>query len=177
MQTVKIKDKEFSVSISEAEIRERVCAIAKRINKDLEGTTPIFIAVLNGSFIFAADLLREITIPCEIAFVRMASYTGTVSTGQVKEIMGLTKDIEGRTVVIVEDIIDSGLTMKEMLQLLQKKHPAAIHVASLLTKPNNLKVELDIKYNCFDIPNDFIVGYGLDYDGEGRNLKEIYTVI
>ena len=139
MQTVKIKDKEFSVSISEAEIRERVCAIAKRINSDLEGTTPIFIAVLNGSFIFAADLLREITIPCEIAFVRMASYTGTVSTGQVKEIMGLTKDIEGRTVVIVEDIIDSGLTMKEMLQLLQKKHPAAIHIASLLTKPNNLK--------------------------------------
>ena len=177
MQTVKIKDKEFAVSIPEAEIRQRVAAIAERINKDLEGTTPLFIAVLNGSFIFAADLLREIHIPCEISFVKMASYSGTVSTGQVKEIMGLTNDIEGRTVVIVEDIIDSGLTMKEMIQLLQKKHPAAIHVASLLTKPDNLKVELDVKYNCFDIPNDFIVGYGLDYDGEGRNLKDIYTVV
>ena len=107
----------------------------------------------------------------------MASYSGTVSTGQVKEIMGLSNDIEGRTVVIVEDIIDSGLTMKEMIELLRKKHPAEIHVASLLTKPDNLKVELDIKYNCFDIPNDFIVGYGLDYDGEGRNLKDIYTVV
>jgi hypoxanthine phosphoribosyltransferase len=165
------------VSIPEAEILKQVKRVAGEINRDYDGREPLFLAVLNGAFIFAADLLREITIPCEISFVKMASYSGTVSTGQVKEIMGLSNDVEGRTVVIVEDIIDSGLTMKEMLELLHKKHPAAIHVASLLTKPDNLKVELDIKYNCFDIPNDFIVGYGLDYDGEGRNLKDIYTVV
>ena len=107
----------------------------------------------------------------------MASYSGAVSTGHVKEIVGLNVDIEGRTIVIVEDIIDSGLTMKEMLELLAKKHPAEVHVAALLRKPKNLKVELDVDYCCFDIPNEFIVGYGLDYDGNGRNLRDIYTIV
>ena len=133
-------------------------------------------AVLNGSFVFAADLLRGIDTPCEISFVRMASYEGTSSTGVVKQLIGLKEDIKDRTVVIVEDIIDSGLTMVHLLDLLKEKQPADIKIAALLVKPGNLKVNLDIPYCCFEIPNDFIVGYGLDYDGEGRNLPSIYTV-
>lgn len=177
MKTVVVNDKTFEISISEATIAERVKAIATQINNDLEGKNPLFVVVLNGAFIFAADLLRNINIPCEVTFVKMASYTGTVSTGHVKEIVGLNTDVEGRTIVIVEDIVDSGLTMKEMLELLDKKHPAEVHVSTLLVKPNNLKAELDIKYCCFEIPNDFIVGYGLDYDGHGRNHRDIYTIV
>lgn len=177
MKTVVVNDKTFEISISEATIAERVKAIATQINNDLEGKNPLFVVVLNGAFIFAADLLRNINIPCEVTFVKMASYTGTVSTGHVKEIVGLNTDVEGRTIVIVEDIVDSGLTMKEMLELLDKKHPSEVHISTLLVKPNNLKAELDIKYCCFEIPNDFIVGYGLDYDGHGRNLRDIYTIV
>ena len=176
MSIVQIKDKRFKTFISEDEIQQRVKAVADRINHDMEGKKPLLLAVLNGSFVFAADLMRSVSIPCEISFVRMSSYSGTQSTGKVKELLGLKEDIEGRTVVVVEDIIDSGLTMKELLETLKAKHPAELHVASLLVKPNNLKVDLDISYRCFDIPNDFIVGYGLDYDGEGRNLRDIYVV-
>ena len=174
---VKVRDRVFEVSLSEEQIKERVAQIAVQISKDLEGERPLFLAVLNGSFVFAADLLREVSIPCEITFVRMSSYVGTSSTGQVKELIGLKESIEGRTVVIVEDIIDSGLTMKDLLATLQAKNPKEIRIASLLVKPGNLKVDLNIPYCCFKIPNDFIVGYGLDYDGEGRNLKDIYTVV
>ena len=174
---VKVRDRVFEVSISEEKIKERVAQEAAMINTDLQGERPLFLAVLNGSFVFAADLLREINIPCEITFMRMSSYSGTSSTGEVRELIGLKENIEGRTVVIVEDIIDSGLTMKELLALLQAKHPKEVRIASLLVKPDNLKVDLDIPYCCFEIPNDFIVGYGLDYDGEGRNLRDIYTVV
>ncbi len=176
MKTVQVKDKKFSVSIPEAEIIRRINELGAQINRDLEGKKPLFLAVLNGSFMFAADLLKAVSIPCEISFVRMASYEGTSSTGKVRELIGLNEDIEGRTVVIVEDIIDSGLTMKELLAMLEEKHPADVRIASLLVKPENLKVALDIPYCCFSIPNDFIVGYVLDYDGEGRNLRDIYTV-
>ena len=137
----------------------------------------MFLAVLNGSFVFAADLLRGIDIPCEISFIRVSSYEGTTSTGKVSQLIGLKEDITNRTVVIVEDIIDSGLTMQELLRLLKEKNPKDIRIASLLVKPGNLKVDLDIPYSCFEIPNEFIVGYGLDYDGEGRNLRNIYTVV
>lgn len=157
-------------------IKARVAEVAAQISHDLEGKRPLFLAVLNGSFVFAADLLRGIETPCEISFVRMASYEGTSSTGAVKQLIGLKEDIKDRTVVIVEDIIDSGLTMVHLLELLKEKQPADIKIAALLVKPGNLKVELDIPYCCFEIPNDFIVGYGLDYDGEGRNLPSIYTV-
>lgn len=126
---------------------------------------------------FAADLMRCMEMPCEISFVRMASYEGTSSTGKVKQLIGLKEEIKGRTVVIVEDIIDSGLTMKNLLATLEEKQPKDIRIAALLVKPGNLQVDLDIPYCCFDIPNDFIVGYGLDYDGEGRNLRSIYTVV
>ena len=176
METVKIKDRSFAVSIPEEKIKERVAALGAQISADLAGEQPLFLAVLNGSFVFAADLLRAVSVPCEISFVRMASYQGTSSTGKVRQLIGLNEPIEGRTVVIVEDIIDSGLTMKELLALLENYHPKRVRISALLVKPGNLKVDLDIPYCCFEIPNDFIVGYGLDYDGEGRNLRHIYTV-
>ena len=137
----------------------------------------MFLVVLNGTFIFAADLLRNITTPCEVSFVRLASYEGTSSTGKVKQLIGLNVNLEGRTVVIVEDIIDTGFTMQELLRTLSDKNPKELRIISLFVKPENLKVDLDIDYRCFDIENDFIVGYGLDYDQEGRNLPEIYKVI
>lgn len=176
MDKIKVRDREFAVSIPEEKIKARVAEIAAQISHDLEGKCPLFLAVLNGSFVFAADLLRGIDTPCEISFVRMVSYEGTSSTGDVKQLIGLKEDIKDRIVVIVEDIIDSGLTMVHLLDLLKEKQPAEIKIAALLVKPGNLKVNLDIPYCCFEIPNDFIVGYGLDYDGEGRNLPSIYTV-
>ena len=232
MGIVKIKDKTFKTSIPEAEILKKVQVVADRINKDYEGRKPVFLAVLNGSFIFAADLMRMITVPSEISFVKYASYEGTSSTGSMKTLMGLNQDLtgrhvvivedivdsgftmahmiedlkkmnpasieicsllvkpgnlkvdldinqnlEGRDVIIVEDIVDSGFTMAHMIEDLKKKNPASIEICSLLVKPGNLKVDLDINYAVMEIPNDFIVGYGLDYDQEGRNLRDIYTIV
>lgn len=176
METIQVRDKSFSVFLTAEEIKSRVEQLARQISEDYAGKRPLFLAVLSGSFVFAADLLRAVTIPCEIAFIRVSSYAGTSSTGQVKQLMGLKEDIAGRSVIVVEDIIDTGLTMKELQQILAEKHPADVRLASLLVKPGNLQVDLDIPYRCFDIPNDFIVGYGLDYDGEGRNLPNIYKV-
>lgn len=176
MNTVKIKDKEFIPMISEAEIKQRVKAVAEQINKDLEGKNPLLLAVLNGSFIFAADLMREITIPSEISFVKLASYQGTTSTGKVKEVIGINEDLTGRNVVIVEDIVESGLTIKRMIESIGTRNPESIHICTLLLKPDRLKTDLDIEYVAFKIPNDFILGYGLDYDQQGRNLKDIYVL-
>ena len=177
MSIVKIKDKSFKTSIPEAEILKKVQVVADRINQDYAGKKPVFLAVLNGAFIFAADLMRMITIPSEISFVKYASYEGTSSTGRMKTLMGLNQDLAGRHVVIVEDIVDSGFTMAHMIEDLKKKNPASIEICSLLVKPGNLKVDLDINYAVMEIPNDFIVGYGLDYDQEGRNLRDIYTIV
>ena len=177
MSIVKIKDKTFKTSIPEAEILKKVQVVADRLNKDYEGKTPVFLAVLNGAFIFAADLMRMITVPSEISFVKYASYEGTSSTGSMKTLMGLNQDLAGRHVVIVEDIVDSGFTMAHMIEDLKKMSPASVEVCSLLVKPGNLKVDLDINYAVMEIPNDFIVGYGLDYDQEGRNLRDIYTIV
>ena len=177
METVQVKDKSFTIFLSKEQIENRVREVAAQISADLKGKNPLFLSVLNGSFMFAADLMRGVDIPCEISFIKMSSYEGTSSTGSVKQLLGLKENLEGRAVVIVEDIVDSGLTMKELLALLEKQHPAEVHIATLLVKPQNLKVDLDIEYNCFEIPNDFIVGYGLDYDGYGRNLNQIYTIV
>lgn len=177
MSIVKIKDKSFKTSIPEAEILKKIQVVADRLNKDYEGKTPVFLAVLNGAFIFAADLMRMITVPSEISFVKYASYEGTFSTGSMKTLMGLNQDLAGRHVVIVEDIVDSGFTMAHMIEDLKKMNPASIEICSLLVKPGNLKVDLDINYAVMEIPNDFIVGYGLDYDQEGRNLRDIYTIV
>ena len=177
MDTVKIKDKSFRVSIPEAEIKQRVKALAEQMSKDLEGKNPIFLAVLNGAFIFAADLMREMTIPCEISFVKLASYQGTTSTGKVKEVFGINEDLSGRTVVIVEDIVESGQTMKQMIESLGTRNPASVQICTLFLKPEKLKEELTLDYVAFRIPDDFILGYGLDYDGLGRELKDVYTIV
>ena len=174
---IKVKDKSFSVSISERAIKRQIKRIAEKINRDYEGKEPVFLAVLNGSFIFAADLLREIDLPCEISFVKLASYEGTSSTGSIREVIGLGIDITDRPVIIVEDIIDTGLTMAHMLETLKKQNPASIDICTLLLKPSKLQVKLNVRYCCKEIPDDFVVGYGLDYDGFGRNTKEIYTII
>ena len=177
MSRVTIKDKTFETSIPEAEILERVKLVADRINKDFEGKTPLFLAVLNGSFMYASDLMKHITIPCEISFVKLASYQGVTSTGTIKEIIGLNEDIRGREVIIVEDIVDTGATMKRMLETLGTREPSGLHITTLLLKPGKLTVPLNIEYAAMEIPNDFIVGYGLDYDQEGRNLRDIYTLV
>ena len=177
MDTVKIKDKSFRVSIPEAEIKERVKALAEQMSKDLEGKNPIFLGVLNGSFIFAADLMREMTVPCEISFVKLASYQGTTSTGKVQEVLGINENLSGRTVVIVEDIVESGQTMKQMIESLGTRNPTSVHICSLFFKPEKLKEELTLDYVAFRIPDDFILGYGLDYDGLGRELKDVYTIV
>lgn len=176
MDTIKINDRQFTISIPEEKILKEVERLAAQISRDLEGKNPLFLCVLNGSFMFAADLFRRITIPAEISFVKLASYEGTASTGVIKEVIGLSENITGRTVVIVEDIVDTGCTMSKLIDDLGTRAPEAIHICTLLLKPEKLKVDLDIEYVALEIPNDFIVGYGLDYDGFGRNLKDIYTV-
>jgi adenylate kinase len=177
MSVVKIKDKTFKTSIPEKEIKARIQAVADRINHDLADKNPLFLAVLNGAFVFAADLMRMITIPCEISFVKLASYQGTTSTGKITEVMGINEDLTDRTIVIIEDIVDTGLTMKRMIESLGTRHPASVHICSLLVKPEKLQVDLNIEYAAMEIPNDFIVGYGLDYDQQGRNLPDIYTLV
>ena len=177
MNIVKIKDKTFMTFIPEEKILESIKVIADRINEDMKDKNPLFMAVLNGSFIFAADLMRMITIPCQISFVKLASYQGTTSTGKITEVFGVNEDLSGRTIVIVEDIVDTGLTMKRMIESLGTRNPESVHICTLLLKPDKLQVDLDIEYAAMEIPNDFIVGYGLDYDQEGRGLRDIYTIV
>ena len=174
---IEVKDKKFAISIPENKILAEVKRVASQINHDFQGQHPIFLAVLNGSFIFAADLLREVDLPCEISFVRLASYEGMGTTGEIREIMGLNVDVTGRPVIVVEDIVDTGLTMAHMLETLKRHNPSSISICTLLLKPGKLQVNLDIRYCCMQIPNDFIVGYGLDYDGFGRNTRDIYTLV
>lgn len=177
MDTIKILDKTFKTFIPESEIQKRVAAVAEKINHDMAGKNPLLLAVLNGSFIFAADLIRYLTIPCEISFVKLASYQGATSTGKIKEIIGINENLENRDVIIVEDIVDTGNTMKRMLETLGTRNPRSLHICTLLVKPGKLQVPLNIEYCAMEIPNDFIVGYGLDYDQQGRNLRDIYTVV
>ena len=177
MSSIKIKDKTFKVSIPEAQIKARVKELAQQLSHDLEGKNPLFLGVLNGAFIFAADLMREMTIPCEISFVKLASYQGTTSTGTIKEVIGINEDLTGRTVVIVEDIVESGLTIKRMMEQLGTRNPASVQVCTLFFKPDRLQEDLKLDYVAFEIPNDFILGYGLDYDQAARGLKDIYSLV
>jgi hypoxanthine phosphoribosyltransferase len=177
MRNVIVKDKEFKLLLSDIQIKESIGRIAEKINTDLKGKNPLFLAVLNGSFMFAADLMKSITIPCEICFVKLASYEGMESGGKVKEVFGLSERIDGRTVVIVEDIVDSGRTMHQLLSSLSSRNPAEIRIATFLFKPKALQSDLKLDYVAFEIPNDFVVGYGLDYDGYGRNYGEVYTLV
>ena len=176
MSTIQVLDKEFIPSIPANEILEKVKKVAQQINADYMGETPLFMVVLNGAFVFAADLMREICLPAEVSFVKLASYEGTSSTGTVREVIGLNIDITGRPVIIVEDIVESGITMAHMIETLKKQNPKSIDICTLLLKPEKLEVKLDIRYVAMEIPNDFILGYGLDYNGLGRGLKDIYTL-
>ncbi len=177
MNQVEVNGKTFRISIPEAEIKKRVKEVAEEISRDMEGKNPLLLGVLNGAFIFAADLMREMTIPCEISFVKLASYQGTTSTGKVTEVLGINEDLTGRHIIIVEDIVDTGLTMKRMIESLGTRNPASVSVCSLLVKPDKLQVELDLKYVAFKIPNEFILGYGLDFDQAARGLRDIYTLV
>ena len=175
--SILVKDRYFKTFISAEQIALRVQELGEQISTEMKGREPLFLVVLNGAFVFAADLLRSVTTPCHVSFIRVSSYDGMESTGRLTQVLGLTEKIEGRSVVIVEDIVDSGYTMQRLLETLGTRNPKEILICSLLVKPENIKVDLDIKYACIPIPNDFIVGYGLDYDGYGRNLNSIYTII
>lgn len=173
---ITIKDKQFKPYIEAAQIQEAVSKVASKINEELKDELPVFLVVLNGSFMFASDLLKEVSIPCEISFIKVASYHGTSSTGAVSELIGLSEDIANRTVVIVEDIVDTGITLEKLVTILKRKNVKQIKVASALLKPDSYKKDYPIDYVGLKIANDFVVGYGLDYDGLGRNLKEIYVL-
>lgn len=177
MEIIKVKDREFSLMLSKDVISESIKVAANKINDDLKGKNPLFLAVLNGSFMFAADLMKNINIDCEISFVKLASYQGMQSGGKVREVFGLSENIEGRTVVIVEDIVDSGRTMRQLLDSLYTRNPQEIFIATFLFKPNALICDVKPDYVAIEIPDEFVVGYGLDYDGYGRNLAQVYTLV
>lgn len=173
---MKIKDKEFEVFIPEHELQDKIKSLAASINADYEGKNPLFIAILNGSFMFASDLFKEITIDCNISFIKLTSYQEMQSSGSVKELIGLNENVFKRHVVIIEDIIDTGGTMQSVLEEFGERGVNSVEVVSLLLKPEALQSEIDIKYLGFEIPDAFVVGYGLDYDGFGRNTKAIYQI-
>jgi hypoxanthine phosphoribosyltransferase len=175
--TWKLKDKSFEKFIVSNDIQVKVNELAKLINTELDTEKPLFIVVLNGAFIFASDLLKKVTIDCEIAFVKLSSYRGTQSSGVVQQIIGLDLDIKGRTIVIIEDIVDTGLTLLRFRETLREMQPGKIMIAACLLKPDVFKNKFPIDYLCFSIPNKFVVGYGLDYDGLGRNSSDIYKIV
>jgi len=177
MEKVKLKDKVFEISIPHKKILKQVHLLAAKINNDLKGQNPLFICVLNGSFIFAADLLKKVNIDCAISFIKLASYQGTSSTGDVKTLVGLDEDVNDRVVVIIEDIVDTGNTIVALVEQLSAYNPKTIKIATLLYKPEAYDKDITIDYIALEVPNDFIVGYGLDYDGLGRNLENIYTIV
>ena len=177
MNTVQVHDKKFKISLPSEKIQNAITDMAKKINSDLKDEEVIFIGILNGSFMFAADLLKQITLDCHITFLKLASYQGMSSSGKVKRLIGINEDIENKTVVILEDIIDTGITMESILRQLRGYQPKNIKMATLLFKPDAFLKDFEIDYIGLSISNEFIVGYGLDYNGYGRNLQDIYTVI
>jgi len=177
MDKVKILDKEFKLFISEKQIQEAVEGMARRMNKELKGQKIFLIGILNGCFMFAADLVKHLDLDCTITFLKLASYQGTSSTGKVKRLIGLNEDIKGQVVVVLEDIVDTGITLDFIQKQLRGYEPAEIKLATLLYKPDACRQDVSLDYVGIEIPDDFVVGYGLDYNGYGRNLRQIYTVI
>ncbi len=173
---VQIKDKQFEVYLSESQINNRVEELARQLNEAYAEKEPLFIAILNGSFMFAADLMKKVSVACHISFIRVSSYEATHSTGKVMQLIGLQEDIANRHVVIVEDIVDTALTMSHLVEQLQQLRPASLQIVTLLCKREAMQRQIDLKYVGFDIPNAFVVGYGLDYDGLGRNLPDLYVL-
>jgi len=177
MQTIKIKDKDFEVFISEQEIQQAIKSLAAKMNEELKGKCPLFVGVLNGSFMFVSDLLKNIETECEVSFIKVSSYAGTTTTGNVKQLIGFNEQIKGRTIVVCEDIIDSGITMETIVAELKEFEPADVKLATMLFKPGSFTKNYKIDYVALEIPDDFIVGYGLDYDGFGRNFRDIYKIV
>ncbi|MCX6304799.1 MAG: hypoxanthine phosphoribosyltransferase [Bacteroidetes bacterium] len=177
MTKVQVRELVFEKFISKEDIDVAVQKVADGINRDFEGKNPLLLAILNGAFIFASDLMRKITIPCEITFVKFASYAGTTTTSVVKELIGVDEDLTGRHVIIVEDIVDTGITMQKLLGDVNEKKPAEVKVACFCFKPEAFQKDFAIDYVGLTISNDFIVGYGLDYNGYGRNLPDIYKIV
>ncbi len=178
MKQVQIHDKTFEIYLPYEKIREVVEKMAEKMNADLKGKNPLFLCILNGSFMFAAELFKRINmVETEITFVKLASYNGDKSSGKVKQLIGLNENIEGRTVVVLEDIVDTGITINHISEQLKELNPKEVKIATLLLKPDALQKKVQLDYVGLEIPNDFIVGYGLDYDGFGRNLLDIYSVI
>lgn len=177
MNSIKVHDKEFEPYISSEEIDNQVFKVASQINSDYEGKRPLFIAILNGAFMFASDLFKQVTVEAEICFIKLASYKGIKSTGQVITAIGLDVDLVGRDIIIIEDIVDTGKTLSQFLPQLQHQNPASLKIAALLHKPDATVFPIKIDYLGFSVPNKFLLGYGLDYDGLGRNIKEIYKLI
>ena len=177
MANIRVHDKQFEPYISASDISGRIREVAGQLNRDYEGKKPLFVAILNGSFMFASDLFKQLSIEAEICFIKLASYKGTKSTGHVITAIGLDMDIIGRDVVIIEDIVDTGKTLSEFLPQLQHQQPASMKIVALLHKPEATVYPIKIDYLGFSIPNKFVVGYGLDYDGIGRNMKEIYKLV
>ena len=177
-EIIRVHDKSFRIYITEEKIRKRVREIAETIRHDLNGHEVTFLVVLNGAFIFAADLLREISLEkCQISFLKLSSYQGTTSTGTTRELIGINENLENRMVVIVEDIIDTGCTLDNIISAIKALNPSEVRTACLLFKPDAYKKNKPVDYIGFSIPNDFIIGYGLDYDGLGRQLKDIYQIV
>jgi hypoxanthine phosphoribosyltransferase len=176
MEIIKVHDKTFSVSLPEARILKRVREIATEINENCKFKNPLFLAVLNGSFMFTSDLMKEVNIDCELQFIKMKSYTGMHSTEQIQTLIGPTMAVSGRTVIVIEDIVDTGNTIKELVNQLHSLNPNEVKICSLLLNPDKYDGSIPVDYVGFEIPDDFVIGYGLDYDGLGRNLKQIYTV-
>lgn len=178
MNSIKIHEKDFEIFLENESINKRTRLMGIQLNVDYENRRPIFIGVLNGSFLFMADLIKEVELDCEVSFIRVASYQNTASTGQIKEAFGLPDNLKDRDVILVEDIVDTGLTLHYILEKVRAQQPASINVCSLLFKPAALlKPMPELTYVGFEIPNEFVVGYGLDYNGLGRNLKDIYRAI
>ena len=171
---MKIKDLAFEKFISEEEIKEKISALAEIIDQDYATKTPVFLPILNGSFMFGADLLKQVSIPCRVSFVKISSYVGTVSSGQIKTLIGLEESLFNQDIIIVEDIIDSGLTLQKIVEELKSLGTKSVEVISLLRKKPARDKGIPVKYLGFEIETEFVVGYGLDYDGLGRNLKDIY---
>lgn len=177
MKTVQILDKKFGVSIPASDIQLKIEGLAERINEDLKDKPVVFVVILNGAFMFASDLYKQISLDSRITFLKLASYQGTTSTGKVKQLIGLNENLKDKTIVIVEDIVDTGHTLHTIMKQLGAFEPSEIKIASFLFKPDSFQYDYKIDYIGFSIPNDFIIGYGLDYDGFGRNLDSIYTII
>jgi hypoxanthine phosphoribosyltransferase len=174
---IQVLDLAFETTITEERIRNEVSRIAAEMNRDLADKNPIFLGILNGAFMFASDLFKQITIPCQITFLKLASYEGTQTTGTVKQLIGINQDLKDRTVVILEDIVDTGITLDTIIRQLSGYQPKEIMIATMLHKPDALQKEVKLDYVGFEIPNEFVLGYGLDYNGYARNLPEIYTLV